>query len=385
MTHEHPLYPPPPPRPPRRSFTLLQIVLLLIVGFLLYRQFFNFGTPAVDPRPVTPAGDLAGDEKATIDLFKEAGPSVVNITTLIARLALWTRNVEEIPQGSGSGFIWDDAGHVVTNFHVVESIARGGGTAQVTMSDHSNHSADLVGIAPNQDLAVLRIRTPKDKLRPIARIGSSNDLQVGQKVFAIGNPFGLDQTLTTGIVSALGRTIPARTGRAIEDVIQTDAAINPGNSGGPLFDSSRRLIGVNTAIYSPTGAYAGIGFAVPVDTVNRIVPQLIRNGRVASPDIGVIADDRLGLRLTRQMGVEGVLVLGVRPNSPAAAAGLRGTQRTRTGYIPGDVITHVDGRKVTTADQFHAALERHGPGEDVKLTVLREGDTFETTIKLAPE
>ena len=385
MTHEHPLYPPPPPPPPRRSFTLLQIVLLLIVGFLLYRQFFNYGTPAVDPRPVTPAGDLAGDEKATIDLFKEAGPSVVNITTLTARLDLWTRNVEEIPQGSGSGFIWDDAGHVVTNFHVVESIARGGGTAQVTMSDHSNHSADLVGIAPNQDLAVLRIRTPKDKLRPIARIGSSNDLQVGQKVFAIGNPFGLDQTLTTGIVSALGRTIPARTGRAIEDVIQTDAAINPGNSGGPLFDSSRRLIGVNTAIYSPTGAYAGIGFAVPVDTVNRIVPQLIRNGRVASPDIGVIADDRLGLRLTRQMGVEGVLVLGVRPNSPAAAAGLRGTQRTRTGYIPGDVITHVDGRKVTTADQFHAALERHGPGESVTLTILREGETFETTIKLAPE
>ena len=385
MTHEHPLYPPPPPPPPRRSFTLLQIVLLLIVGFLLYRQFFTHGTPAVDPRPVTPAGDLAGDEKATIDLFKEAGPSVVNITTLTARLDLWTRNVEEIPQGSGSGFIWDDAGHVVTNFHVVESIARGGGTAQVTMSDHSNHSADLVGIAPNQDLAVLRIRTPKYKLRPIARIGSSNDLQVGQKVFAIGNPFGLDQTLTTGIVSALGRTIPARTGRAIEDVIQTDAAINPGNSGGPLFDSSRRLIGVNTAIYSPTGAYAGIGFAVPVDTVNRIVPQLIRNGRVASPDIGVIADDRLGLRLTRQMGVEGVLVLGVRPNSPAAAAGLRGTQRTRTGYIPGDVITHVDGRKVTTADQFHAALERHGPGESVTLTILREGETFETTIKLAPE
>jgi S1-C subfamily serine protease len=363
----------------------LQILLLLIVGFLLYRQLFNYGVPAVDPRPVTPAGDLAADEKSTIDLFKEASPSVVNVTTLAQRLDLWTRNVLEIPQGTGTGFIWDDAGHIVTNFHVIESIARGGGTAQITLSDHTTYPADLVGIAPDQDLAVLRIRAPRDTIRPIARIGSTSDLQVGQKVFAIGNPFGLDQTLTTGIVSALGRSIPARTGREIEDAIQTDAAINPGNSGGPLFDSSRRLIGVNTAIFSPTGAYAGIGFAVPVDTVNRVVPQLIRNGRVASPDIGVIADDRLGLRLTRRMGVEGVLVLGVRLNSPAAAAGLRGTQRTPRGWIPGDVITHVDDRKVNVSDDLQAALERHDPGDTVTLTILRDGKTLQASVKLPAE
>ena len=227
------------------------LIIGLILGWLIYRFFFDRGTPGVDPRPVTPAADLAADEKATIDLFKKVSPSVAYITTLAQRVDVF-RNVQEVPAGTGSGFIWDDAGHVVTNFHVVQ---RASG-AKVTLADHSTYDASLVGVAPNVDLAVLKINAPASKLPKIPWVGASKDLHVGQKTFAIGNPFGLDQTLTTGIVSALGRTIPGAGGQPIDDVIQTDAAINPGNSGGPLLDSSGRLIGVNTAIYSPSVTWA---------------------------------------------------------------------------------------------------------------------------------
>src|SRR5688572_6667706 len=216
------------------------LVVGLILGWLVYRFGFDRGRPGAEPRPVTPAGDLATDEKATVDLFKKVSPSVAYITTLAHRVDVW-RNVQEIPAGTGSGFIWDEAGHVVTNFHVVQKASG----AKVTLGDHSTYDASLVGVAPNFDLAVLKINAPASKLPRIPWVGDSKDLQVGQKVFAIGNPFGLDQTLTTGIVSALGRTIPGVSGAPIDDVIQTDAAINPGNSGGPLLDSSGRLIGVN--------------------------------------------------------------------------------------------------------------------------------------------
>lgn len=372
-------YPPPAPQPyqPPRRTPLLPMMVAAIVGVLIYRYVFLSGTPALDPRPVTARGDLAADEKANIELFKASAPSVVYITTAVQRLNLWTRNVQEIPQGTGSGFVWDDAGHIVTNFHVVQNAS----AAQVTLWDHSNYPATLVGIAPDNDLAVLRINAPRTKLRPIP-IGTSEDLQVGQRTYAIGNPFGLDQTLTTGVVSALGRTIQSVSGQPIDDVIQTDAAINPGNSGGPLLDSAGRLIGVNTAIYSPSGAYAGIGFAVPVESVNRVVPQLIRNGRIVSPQLGIVTDDRLGRQLTSRMGVDGVLILGIRPNSPAAAADLRGTQRTRDGYIPGDVITHVGDRKVKTIDDVRAALQKYNPGDTVTLTILREGQTMKVQVKL---
>jgi S1-C subfamily serine protease len=373
-------YPLPEPSrnpPPRTSSTPLLIIILLgIIAVLVYRLYFG-GVAAVTPRPIAARGDLSNEEKNTIDIFRQASPSVVYITTIAQTLNVWSLNVQEIPQGTGSGFIWDDAGDIVTNYHVV----RNASGAQVTLADRSNYSADLVGVDPDNDLAVLRIRAPKDKLRPIL-VGSSRDLQVGQKVFAIGDPFGLDQTLTTGIVSAVGRTIESITNHPIDNVIQTDAAINPGNSGGPLLDSAGRLIGVNTAIYSPSGAYAGIGFAIPVDTVNRIVPQLIKTGRVASPQIGIVSDDRLSRQITRELGVEGVLILNVRPNSPAAAAGLRGTRRTRQGYIPGDIITQVGNQKVSSYEQFLATLQQYKPGDTVTLTIFREGQITTVSIQL---
>ena len=359
---------------------LLVMIFGLLAGLVLYRFVGGYlfpGTRATEARAVTPRGDLAGDEKATIELFRGVSPSVVYITTLTQRVNLWTRSVAEIPQGTGSGFVWDDGGDIVTNFHVV----RGASGAQVTLNDHETYDAQLVGTAPEYDLAVVRINVPKEKLHPIL-VGSSHDLQVGQKTFAIGNPFGLDQTLTTGIVSALGRTIKSVTDEPIEEVIQTDAAINPGNSGGPLLDSAGRLIGVNTAIYSPSGSSAGIGFAIPVDTVNRVVPQLVKGGKIERPNPGLLLNDEVSQRLTRRMGVEGVMILGVEPNSPAEAAGLKGAERTRQGIIPGDVIQKVDGKTVKTADDVYRAMEKRGGGGPVKLTILREGQLTEVEVGL---
>ena len=233
--------------------------------------------PDAAPRAITPRGELAAEEKTSTSIFRQTAPSVVFITTMATGHNPFSFATEKIPQGTGSGFVWDRRGHIVTNFHVIQ----GAEAAQVTLADHSTWNARLVRAYPDKDLAVLVIDAPSDRLSPIP-VGTSDNLEVGQKVFAIGNPFGLDQTLTTGIVSALGRQIESATRQPIEHVIQTDAAINPGNSGGPLLDIAGRLIGVNTAIYSPSGASAGIGFAIPVDQVNRIVPQLVRNGSQGS-------------------------------------------------------------------------------------------------------
>jgi S1-C subfamily serine protease len=252
-------------------------------------------------RTIASRGELGAEEKATIGLFRQASPSVVNITTIAVQRDFFTLNLYQIPEGTGSGFVWDTTGNVITNFHVIHNAD----AAQVTLADQSAWKARIVGVAPDKDIAVLRIDAPANRLRPIP-IGTSKELQVGQKVFAIGNPFGLDQTLTTGVISALGREIESVTRRPIQGVIQSDAAINPGNSGGPLLDSAGRLIGVNTAIYSPSGASAGIGFAIPVDTVNRIVPELIRYGKLTRPGIGVqIAEDQIA----QQLGIKGVLVV----------------------------------------------------------------------------
>ena len=252
----------------------LVAVLLLAVAFLMLRNagFLPGISPraASEPRTVTPRGNLASDEQSTIEIFRKASPTVVHITTLTRRRDRLSLNVTEIPEGTGTGFLYDDAGHVVTNYHVIRSAQ----AAKVSLADNSSWTAKLVGYEPNKDLAVLKIDAPADRLRKID-IGSSSDLQVGQKVFAIGCPFGLDQTLTTGVISGLGREIESVGGLPIEGVIQTDAAINPGNSGGPLLDSSGRLIGVNTMIVSPSGVYSGVGFAVPVDIVNMVVPELI--------------------------------------------------------------------------------------------------------------
>ncbi len=339
-------------------------LLLAVVALWLLRSPAR--RPPAEPRAIMPRGDLAEDEKSMIALFRQASPSVVHITTLAVRQDAFSFDVLQIPQGTGSGFIWDADGHIVTNFHVIQDAD----AATVTMADHSNWKAHPVGAYPDKDLAVLRVDAPQAALHPIP-IGTSHDLQVGQKVFAIGNPFGLDQSLTTGIISALGREIQSVTRRPIRDMIQTDAAINPGNSGGPLLDSAGRLIGVNTAIYSPSGVSAGIGFAIPVDEVNRLVPQLIRHGRVIRPGLGVqVAPDRLAAEL----GLSGVLILGVVPDGPAAKAGLRATRRVQGGQIElGDVIVAIDGQGVGSVEELLTALDRYQVGARVKVTLLRDG------------
>jgi S1-C subfamily serine protease len=354
------------------------IYLLIIAGVFGWLLFQTFQPVSRDPkaisRSVVARGDLSGDEKNTIDIFRNAAPSVVYITSIAVRRNLFSLNVYEIPQGTGSGFIWDRQGRIVTNYHVISDASR----LEVTLANHSSWKAVLVGAVPDRDIAVLQISAPADKLSPLA-IGESKNLLVGQKVFAIGNPFGLDQTLTTGVVSALGREITAVTGRTIRDVIQTDAAINPGNSGGPLLDSAGRLIGVNTAIYSPSGASSGIGFAVPVGEVNRVVPQIISQGKLIRPGLGITLANRY---LTEDLGLEGVLVLKVLPGSTAEKAGLRGTTQVRDGLVVGDVILAVNGKKVLDYDMLRDELERHEVGETVILSLLRDAVTVEVEVPL---
>ena len=324
----------------------------------------------------SPLRELAEEERATISLFERASPSVVYVTSLARQRDFFSMNVQEIPRGSGSGFIWDRQGHVVTNFHVIE----GGSNWQVTLSDQSNWDAEVVGYAPEKDLAVLRIQAPQNRLPPLP-LGNSDNLKVGQAVFAIGNPFGLDQTLTTGVVSALGREIQSVAGTPIRDVVQTDAAINPGNSGGPLLDSAGRLIGVNTAIYSPSGAYAGIGFAIPEHSVRWVVPDLIRYGRVNRPTLGVeLAPEQWN----RQLDVEGAVIVRVEPGSGADRAGLRPLQQSRRRVILGDVIQSVDGKPVTSNGDLLLVLEEKKAGDVVRVGILREGRRQEVQVRLDP-
>src|SRR5919109_1617494 len=293
-------------------------VALSLLGILLVKQSWvggaSINNPRAAPRAVSPRGEFSPDEKSTIALFRQASPGVVNITAIGVQRDLFTLNLQQIPQGTGSGFVWDTNGNIITNFHVIQNAS----AAQVTLADQSSWKAQLVGVAPDKDLAVLRIDAPAKRLHPIP-IGTSKDLQVGQSVFAIGNPFGLDQTLTTGVISALNREIDSVTRRPIQGVIQFDAAINPGNSGGPLLDSAGRLIGVNTAIFSPSGASAGVGFAVPVDTVNRVVPQLIATGKYIRPGLGIAVDEGLNRTAMEQLRVDGVIISRVTLGSPAAA------------------------------------------------------------------
>jgi len=328
--------------------------------------------------PIAPRGPMLEVEQRTIDTFRAASPSVVYITQLSVREDPFNRDVLAIPRGSGSGFIWDKSGHIVTNFHVIA----GGNAARVTLSDGSAYNASLVGEAADKDIAVLHIDAPSDRLLPLP-VGTSADLAVGQMVLAIGNPFGLDHTLSTGVISGLGREITSMTGHPIQDVVQTDAAINPGNSGGPLLDSSGRLIGMNTAIYSPSGASAGVGFAVPVDNLNRVVTQLIAFGKIVRPGLGIqIAEAHVAHRV----GVKGVLVLGVVSGSPAEQAGIEPTRRNSgTGAIVlGDVIVAVDGESVERPEDLYRALDRKSVGEQVKITVLRDGARKDLAVTLAP-
>lgn len=334
------------------------------------------------PRAVTPRGELGADEKATIALFERSRDSVVYITTRAQVRDFWTRNVFSVPRGTGSGFIWDEFGDIVTNYHVIEDASE----ATVRLADGRDYKASLVGVSPGHDIAVLKIAAGQRRLQPLP-LGTSQDLRVGQKVFAIGNPFGLDWTLTSGIISALNRSLADQDGGpTIEHLIQTDAAINPGNSGGPLLDSAGRLIGINTAIYSPSGASAGIGFAVPVDMVNKVVPELIRHGKFVGPSLGIEIDEDLNRRLTRILNVDGIAILRVKPGGAADKAGLKGMRMTDDGdIVAGDIIVAVNGKPVADVGRFAAMLEDFRIGERVKLTVLRGGKRVDVAVTLQAE
>ncbi len=323
-------------------------------------------------------GPLTDHETRTIELFRKASRSVVFISTKSrnVRRSVFGRSYNLI-EGAGSGFIWDNQGHIITNYHVVQ----GAVAADVTLSNGKTLSATFVGAAPDRDLAVLKIDALPGELWPLD-IGTSDDLQVGQSVFAIGNPFGLDQTLTTGVVSALGRSIESVTGVTIYDVIQTDAAINPGNSGGPLLDSAGRLIGVNTAIRSNSGESAGVGFSVPVDIVNLIVSQIIEHGEVVSPAIGI---HPVNDSVTRRLGLRGSLIGGVVEKGAASRAGLQSTQVDQRGsVIPGDLIIAIDGKPIRSNRDLLGTLLDYRAGETVTLTLVRNGQSRKATVELDP-
>ncbi len=330
--------------------------------------------PDAAPRAIEARGDLAADEKSTIQIFQTNAPAVVYITTSDLRRDFFSLNIYEIPRGTGSGFIWDDRGHVVTNYHVIEEANR----VDVTLSDGTAWKATVVGVSPEKDVAVLMIAAPKAKFSPIT-LGESRNLLVGQKVFAIGNPFGLDHTLTSGIVSALGREIKSVSGQTIRDVIQTDAAINPGNSGGPLLDSAGRLIGINTAIYSQSGENSGIGFAVPVEVVNRVVPDLIKYGKAIRPGLGVtIANETINSRLPDG----GLLIINVQAGSAAEKAGLLGTTRISGEIVLGDIIKSINGVGLENFDALRHELDRYAIGQEVELGIVRNGEQRQVKITL---
>ncbi|MCB0652854.1 MAG: trypsin-like peptidase domain-containing protein [Saprospiraceae bacterium] len=315
---------------------------------------------------------IDGTEMKTIRLFEKSAPSVCFITTSNVRRDFFNRNIMEVPRGTGSGFVWDKEGHIVTNYHVIQ----GADKAQVTLADHSSWEASLVGVAPEKDLAVLEINAPRDKLAGLP-VGESDNLRVGQTVLAIGNPFGLDQSLTTGIVSALGREIESVAGTPIRGAIQTDAAINPGNSGGPLLDSSGRLIGVNTAIYSPSGASAGIGFSIPVDVVKWVVPELIQYGKINRPSMGI--------EFARPLrNITGALVYDVVEGGPAEKAGIKPTMVDRFGNVKlGDIIIGVGAEKISSSNEVNLALENYKVGEEITVTLLRDEKKMEIKLQLA--
>jgi S1-C subfamily serine protease len=359
---------------------ILAILLLLVAGALVWTVYQQRRGQqhyaSYEPRPIAqrPDDKLGADEQATIDVFSKFSRSVVHVTSLALRRDRMTMDVTEIPQGTGTGFVWDQDGHIVTNFHVVQEAER----ASVTLNDGSTYPATLVGVEPNKDLAVLKIDAPPSKLLPLP-IGKSANLKVGQKVLAIGNPFGLDQTLTTGVISGLGREIKSVTQRPIYDVIQTDASINPGNSGGPLLDSSGRLIGINTAIYSPSGSSAGIGFAVPVDTINSVVPQLLKYGKVTRPALGI---NILSDQIAAQYKIDGVVILQVMPGGSADQAGIQGAKSVGGAVTPGDVLVGIDNIEIHRSNDLYKAMDTHKVGDVIDVTVENAGKRRSVKVTL---
>jgi 2-alkenal reductase len=348
-------------------------ILLLATGWVAEPYIIAWWASTEAPRVVMPRGDLTETERTTIRLFQTASPSVVHVFAQEPPQNFLELEPEESVVQSGSGIVWDAAGHVITNFHVISGTDRIG--ARLTSGEFVG--VRVIGVAQNYDLAVLQLERPRTLLHPIA-IGSSADLQVGQAAFAIGNPYGLDQTLTAGIISALHRRLPTSAAYENVGVIQTDAAINPGNSGGPLLDSAGRLIGVNSAIISGSGASAGIGFAIPVDIVNKIATQLIRQGHVPIPGIGIVAASQA---MATQLGIDGVIILRVLPDSPAAKAGLQGADGA--GGAVADVITAANGQPVHSMSDLAAACEQTGLGNPIKLTVTRDGQSRTVDLTVA--
>jgi S1-C subfamily serine protease len=363
----------------KSNIKLPPLLMLIAIAVLTGTQDWSaaVGSKNAQPRPVAARGQLMADELIAVKAFSSVSPSVVFITSRQTSRDLFHLHATEVKEDAGSGFVWDPNGYIVTNYHVVGNSQ----SVRIALSDQSIYKAQRVGADPDKDIAVLKIDAPP-RLLPAIPIGTSRDLQVGQRVYALGNPFGYDQTMTSGIVSGLGREITSKGGRSIKGVIQTDAPLNPGNSGGPLLDSAGRIIGMNTAILSPTGANAGIGFAIPIDCINRIVPQIIRGETTPRPQLRVTtAEDHL----VRGLGLEGVLLLNVAPDTTAEKAGLRGTRRNEQGKIVlGDVITAMDSQPIHTTDDFYRLLEEHKIGDTVRLTILREGQKMDVQVVLEP-
>jgi S1-C subfamily serine protease len=357
------------PRQFSRGAIVALIVLLAIMAGRPYLDTLLFA--ATSPRPIAARSDLGEAERATIGLFERVSPSVVQVVGSVNDSAPGYAESEGGREQSGTGFVWDGAGDVVTNNHVVS------GTREVAIRLATGEvvGASIVGTAPNYDLAVVKLRSTRNLPSPIV-VGTSSDLKVGQAAFAIGNPFGLDQSLTMGVISALKRRLPTNAGREIGNVIQTDAAVNPGNSGGPLLDSAGRLIGVTTAIISPSGSNAGIGFAVPVDTVNRVVPELIKRGRVPNPGIGIVAANEA---VATRLGIEGIIVVRAVPGSPAAQAGLRGIDLA--GQL-GDVSVSANGQAARRLSDLTDQLEAVGVGREIELSVKRKDGTSNVRVRV---
>lgn len=319
-------------------------------------------------------------EKNTINVYQQNVNSVVNITNIrkVKRGFIFDYMSTEVPAGAGSGFVWDKDGHIVTNYHVVED----GDKFTVTFhNDKKQYKAKLVGVEPLKDLAVLKLEEKPNNIAPIIT-GNSKDLVIGQKAMALGNPFGLDHTITAGIISATGRSIKGIGGVSIANMIQTDTSINPGNSGGPLLDSTGKVIGVNTMIYSQSGSSAGVGFAVPIDTVKRIVPELIKHGKIVRPGfrIGVLPEpyrDRFGIK-------KGIVITYVDEDGPAGKAGIKGMTRDEYGrpYV-GDILVKVDGKEVNNFDEIYNVLENYKVGDEVEIEYIRDDKIKKTKMKLA--
>jgi len=366
------------------SGTFLSVVLLSLLGVAGVRTLrgagLSFGSTA-EPRTVSPREDLPPDELATVRLFEAASRSVVQIQASNLRRPSRERQAQEVPEGSGSGVVWDERGHVVTNLHVVQDAT----VFRVRFQDGSPYPARVVGTARDYDLAVLEVDAPREKLAPLP-LGRSAELRVGQRTFAIGYPFGLEQTLTAGIVSGLDRMIQSQSGLAIHGVIQTDAAINPGNSGGPLLDSAGRLVGINTAIATATNANSGVSFAVPADTINRIVPRILEEGSIERAGLGIyIAQDLYAA----DEGLRGAVILEALEGGPAAKAGLQGMRLPESGTPEvRDVIVSIDGKAITREADLYQALEVYRAGEEIRVGVSRPGRTGrrveEIPVRLVP-